>query len=334
MISLGKFLSHDNEAEATLLHVVRILIEGIGANAAEGDIDDGAQFRESIHNISAAITKDVTPAQLLVHAGSVLKALEDHTRRAARRRRLQTTEFQHMVKMLTSTIGVVSAASNANVGRLGEIEKQVATTSELDNVREIKTRLSECLSDIRSEAERQRKETDDTIQQLSQGLDNARLRAANPSEADSQDVITGLPTRKEAETALAQAARSGIQTYAAVMVLDRLQMMNTRFGREAGDEILRAFTEMVQQRLTPTDRFFRWSGPVLVALLPRNVSLEMTRIAFNRVMETRLEHTIQTQSRSILIPISARWTLFPMMAAPRLMYQKIDSFSANPSPRE
>ena len=48
-----------------------------------------------------------------------------------------------MSKMLTLTIGAISEASNANISRLGEIGERVFSASELDDIRMIKTRLSD-----------------------------------------------------------------------------------------------------------------------------------------------------------------------------------------------
>ena len=91
---------------------------------------------------------------------------------------------------------------------------------------------------------------------------------------------------------------------------------------------------MVQKQLATDDRLFRWGGPALLALLPRTDNIEIVRSEVGRIMATRLEHTIETPSRSMLVPIAARWTLFPMMAAPRLMFQKIDAFAAMPASRD
>ena len=316
------------------MHVVRVLVQGIGQHAVAGEADECLRFRESIKEVSDALVDDIAPADLLVHAGSVLSALESHNRRTTSRLHLQQMELQNMLKMLTSTVGIVSAVSDANVNRLNEIEMQVASASELDDVRMIKGKLSDCLSDIRKEAENQRKETGATIKQLTQGLDEARQRSLSILENPEQDVVTGLPLRPEAETALAQSGKGGPQSYVAVLVLDRLQTLNVRFGREAGDEVLAEFSRMIRKLLPPEDRIYRWSGAALLAIMPRAVSIERVRSEIGRIMETKLEHTIQTPSRSILLPVGARWTLFPMMAAPRLMYQKIDAFAAAPVPRD
>ncbi len=327
MISIKKFLSKDGEADRAAMQAVRLLVLGIGEHAAEGDADVTARFREGIQDIVDVLGDEIEPEELLLHVNAVVSALQDHHRRTLRQRTLQTTELQNIVKMLTSTVGVVASASDTHVTRLGEIEKQVLVASELNDVRSIKAKLSDCLGDIRKESERQRKETGEIIEELTQGLEYARKGTTAVRENGALDAVTGLPFRPDAEAALAQAGRTGAESYAAVLVLDRLQTFNLRFGREVGDEVLVAFTRMIRKQLSSGDQLFRWSGPTLVALLPRQGSLERVRGDVKRIVETKLEHTIETPSRSIMLPIAARWAVFPMMAAPRLMYQKIDAFA-------
>jgi diguanylate cyclase (GGDEF)-like protein len=334
VISIKKFLSLDKEAERAPMHVVRALIQGIGEHAIAGEADDCARFRECIRTISDALIDGIAPEQLLVHTGAVLRALEDHNRRTSRQMALHFAELQNMVKMLTGTIGAVSVTGSANISRLSGIEKLVASASELDDVRLIKTRLSDCLTDIRSEAERQRKDNRATVDQLTQGLDEARKRSPVSFEAPAQDAVTGLPLRPAAETALANTSQAGASAYAAVFVLDRLQAVNLRFGSEVGDEVLREFSRMIQKKLSAGDQLFRWSGPALLALLPRPSSVERVRNEIASIVDTKLEHIVETSSRSIMIPIAARWTVLPTVAAPRLIYQRIDTFAAELAARE
>ena len=118
------------------------------------------------------------------------------------------------------------------------------------------------------------------------------------------------------------------------MVLDRLQIFNMRFGHTVGDEAFRYFATFLRGQFRPTDQIFRWSGPVLVALMSRPSRLEIVHDEVARLMESRCEHTVQTASRAILLPIAARWSVFPSMAAPRLLIHKIDGFAAAKSEQE
>ena len=336
MITLKQFLSSGQEADHTAMHVVRLLVQGIGQHATTGDGEESTHFRETMKEASEAIIDTINPADLLVRAGWVLNELEQHTRRAERVHRLQNTELQNMVKMMTAALSNVSATSKVNISKLSEIAKNVGVASELNDVRLIKGKLSECLIDIQEEAKRQQTEIAETIQELREGLDRDRGESAHAGggHAKTVDTVTGLPCRPDAETAIAEAARSNSISFVAVMVLERLQVLNARFGREAGDEILASYSQMVKKSLTPQDQLFRWGGPALVAVLPRQRSLQLVRSEFTHIMETRLEHNIQTPSRSVLIPVAAKWCLYPMMAAPRLLCQKIDEFAASPTLRE
>ena len=111
------------------------------------------------------------------------------------------------------------------------------------------------------------------------------------------------------------------------MVLDRFEGLNLRFGREAGDEILNVFTQTVREHLTAEDRLFRWGAPAFLALLRRPGGLECVRSEVGHILETLSEHTIQTASRKIRVPIAPRWALFPAVGAASLLFEKIDAFA-------
>ena len=321
------------------MHVVRILVGGIGQHAGDGDANESAAFREAVKEFTVALETGISSADLLVRAGSVLSGLDEHKRRHLRQQHLQMTELKNMVKMLTATVGGISVGSNTNVSMLSEIEKQVADVSELDNVRVIKSRLSDCLGEIRKEAERQKREAEETVERLSHELEQARRLSAEFQAAEKQDVLTGLPLRREAEAALAEPGPAGYHAYATVIVLDRLQLLNRRFGREVGDEILLAFIRKLQKSLKAEDRLYRWGGPALVALLHRPNNLDHVRGEVSHAIEEKMEHSIQSASRSVLIPVTTRWTLFPVTGATRLLCQQIDSFAdfataTPPAPRD
>jgi diguanylate cyclase (GGDEF)-like protein len=328
VISIKKFLATENAAEPALRHGIRLLIQGIAQHAIPGDTLDGVRFRESLQKISDALTEHTPPDEILVHTESVLKALEEYNRRTARTQALHATELHLMVTMLTSTVSAISTSGDVNVKRLGEIEKRVVSTSQLDDVRVIKGRLSDCLADIRSEVDRQRQDQRATIQQLNDGLDAARKTSPNLFAGPSTDPITGLARRAEAEIALAEAGQADAPAFAVVLVLDRLQALNLKFGREVGDEVLGEFARMIEKKLPYGDQLFRWGGPSLLAILHRRSSIERVRSEIAQMVDIKLEHNIETPSRSIMIPIAARWAVFPMMAAPRLLYKRIDTFSA------
>jgi len=325
VISIRKLMAND-KAEATLLRVIQLLLQGIRLHTVEGNPEDRERFREALNAVSRAIEEEHDAEGIVIHACTAIRALQDYNQRADQNLGAQQQELQTIVMMLTSTIGSIVKTGDENVRRLVEIEQQVFSTTQLHDVRLVKGKLAECLDQIRQESVRQREETSKTVDQLSQDMESARNRKGAAQEA-LLDEVTNLPRRSVAEDALLAASQAETPAFAAVLSVDRIKIYNLRFGHKVGDEVLEHFAEWVGHRLRPEDRLFRWTGPVLVGLLPRVSRLEIVRDELAGVMHAPFEYTVQTASRSVLLPVSARWAVFPMMASPRLLFHKIDSFT-------
>lgn len=325
MISVKKILQDDDATGETLLRVVRLLLQGIQQHAIEGDPDDLGGLRTSIQNLTTSLDGDLTVSELLVQAGSSLQTLEDYNRRTARYLKRPAGEWQAVVTMLISAVAGMQAADSDRVGRLREISGRVRSASGVEDVHKIRLQLAECLTELQLDTRRQKEQ-------------NTRLPEPPGAEVATppaqSDAVTGFATRAQAEEALVQAWQTDPPSYVAVMELDRLQIFNMRFGHSVGDEVLRYYGEHLRAQFRPGDRIFRWSGAVLLALLPRPNRLEIVREEVARLMDVRCEHTVQTASRTILLPIAARWTVFPSMAAPRLLIHKIDAFAEMKAAKE
>jgi GGDEF domain-containing protein len=317
VISLKKILQDDGATEETLLRIVRLLLQGIQQHAIEGDPEDVNWLRAGIQRLTNSLEGELTVSELLVQAGSVLQTLEDYNRRTTRYLKRPTGEWQAAVIMLISAIASMHPDNGPRVSQLREIAGGVRAASGPEEAHKIRLQLSEFLTALQ--------------------LDN-RHRDADPpdpppSPAERQltkaggEPVTGLATRSQAEEALAGAWQTDPPSYVAVMAMDRLRIFNMRFGHSVGDEVIRYYGEFLRERLRPEDRMFRWSNAALLVLLPRPNRLEIVRDEIGRLMDVRCEHTVQTASRTILLPITARWTVFPSMAAPRLLIHKIDAFA-------
>jgi GGDEF domain-containing protein len=317
VISLKKILQDDGAAEETLLRIVRLLLQGIQEHAIEGDPDDLGGFRTSIQKLTNALEGELTVSELLVQAGSALQTLEDYNRRTARYLKRPAGEWQAVVTRLISALAGMPTADGAKVGQLREISGRVRSAGGVDEVHKIRLQLSECLTELQLDTRRQ-KEQDACVPEPA--------AESGPAPAGN-DAATGFATRAQAEEALVHAWQTDPPSYVAVMALERLQIFNMRFGHSVGDEVLRYYGEFLLAQLRPGDRIFRWSSGALLALLARPNRLEIVRDELARLMDIRCEHTVQTASRTILLPITARWTVFPSMAAPRLLIHKIDAFA-------
>jgi diguanylate cyclase (GGDEF)-like protein len=330
VISPKKFLT-GNEAEAALMRTSKLLLQGIALHSIEGDPNEYSRFRYRLEDVERGLEQAASVSELVAGAGAALDALADHNRCTTQFLRQQAMEFQAMVKMLTATISAISAAGDSNALQLCAIEKEVEAATRIEGVREIKARLGGCLEGIRKETERQRQEAARTAEDLMKSMEEARSIL---DLSEGPDPVTGLPPRHIAEKVFAQACREDKRAFALVVLVDRIQVLNNRFGHDVGDEIMRHFTDFLQTQLSSPDRLFRWTGPALAGLLYRSSRIERVRDEVRRILETRCEYTVRTSSRTILLPISLRWALFPLVSSPRLLTQNLENFISSKNPND
>ena len=102
-------------------------------------------------------------------------------------------------------------------------------------------------------------------------LENARLHGMVERQALVDD-LTGLANRRAAANALhAEAARAvRLQTPLAVVLadLDGFKDVNDAHGHAVGDEVLRAFADVLRETVRESDVAGRWGGEEFLLLLP------------------------------------------------------------------
>jgi diguanylate cyclase (GGDEF)-like protein len=107
------------------------------------------------------------------------------------------------------------------------------------------------------------------------------------------DGLTGLANRRlctaALDTELARAERFGEPLALVLADLDDFKLINDRFGHPTGDEVLRAFAELLQANVREIDLAGRWGGEEFVLLLPQT-DLEGGAKLAERIRQTLDEH--------------------------------------------
>jgi diguanylate cyclase (GGDEF)-like protein len=265
----------------------------------------------------------------MVEAGTVVQALEDYANRTTQVIQQNRAELQAMVGMLAKTVESVASESSASVSRLQQIEEQLTAATEIEDVRLLRAKLADCLTSIQEETAKRREQQEQALQALREQKKCADEVGERYSDSN-RDVVTGLGDRASAETEINEAIREQRKFYAAVLVLDRLQSYNAAFGHAVGDNVLKHFAEFIGSRVRPGCQLYRWTGPAFLLLIERASRAETVREELSALMAQNCEHHVQTATRSIHLPVKCRWTLLPMMLAPRLLMQRVDNFIASP----
>jgi diguanylate cyclase (GGDEF)-like protein len=128
--------------------------------------------------------------------------------------------------------------------------------------------------------------------QASIALENVRLHRLVARQA-STDGLTELANRREFEESLAneisRADRFGHSLALILADLDNFKQVNDRFGHQAGDEVLKAFAEILRETVRDIDVAARYGGEEFAVLLPQ------TDIAGAEALAERLREAVETR---------------------------------------
>jgi GGDEF domain-containing protein len=293
------------QPEENLAPILKNLVHAVGAHSIQGGPDDYQHFRGKVQQLADSMDGfvSVTEGSMLVER--LVRALREHATRFGRRQSQLSAEIQSIIAMLMDTFDGLGIASPERMKELHKIGGDLTASTEAQQLKVAKLSLSTCLSEIRREAERQLGDRGDA----------------------AKDGITNLEGRSTAETAIVEACASDASRSAVVVLVERMPMYNLRYGREVGDKILHFVSGHVRSQFPPEYQLFRWSGPALLML--HAGSAEQNEFETRRVMDQKLCYDLDTNGRTVLLPVSVRCAAFPMMVDPRLVINKIDTFVAD-----
>jgi len=191
----------DGSSEAPGVRVIQLLLQAISLHAVEGAPGDREKFRKAIDSVSLAVGEADDGQTLMGQATTAIWSLQEYNQRTSTFLSAQNQELQAIAKMLTSTIGTISKFGNEGIRQLGEIERQLFSTTQLQDVRMMKAKLGECLDQIRQEAIRQREETNKTVDQLTQEVERTRTQiGTRPSLLDEVTKLPSNPASRQRPT--------------------------------------------------------------------------------------------------------------------------------------
>ena len=316
-LSLKKHLDGSSpEMTGALLQLCQVLLRSMRLHIVRGEASEVARFQSAVLGMEQRVAAAPEPSEVLLLAGEAVKTFEEYCHHTNRFLHVQSNELTTMIGMLTSTVASISAASQTSVEQLSKVEKRIENVNHTTDLPKIKEELAGCLAMVREESFRQREQDAATIHSLQRGVldSQKRMEAATHIEAPRtrepllRDAVTGLPGRADAEDALLQ-ARDRKDMYAAVLPVDRLALVNSRFGSQSTDVVVKYFAAYIEQHLQTGDRLYRWGPNAFLALVERKQAQDTVRADLSKFASAKLELPLAHHGKEILLPLSSSWVL-------------------------
>jgi GGDEF domain-containing protein len=332
LLSLRRYFENrPGQMANALRHMARQLLHAIGQHGVRADPEEYDSFRQAFRDLARRL-EELPPAEIPRLAEAAVSALGEYNSRVQKWFRVQTTELESMIEMLTKTVAAIAAGAEHSLSRLREIERNLQNATALEDFQAAKIRMAECLNTLRFEIERRREESAVQVKELKSAIHRSERRACGANRPPGRrDPVTELPDRPEAEAMVTGAAENRGPFFVAVFVLERMELINMRFGHAAGDQVLVAYGQHLADHLESHDRLFRWTGPAFIALLRRTGNIASVRDGLGKFASKRLAKSAVFGARSVLLPVEANWTVLPVadVHPPATLIRQIDAFVEN-----
>jgi GGDEF domain-containing protein len=332
VISIKRYL--DLSSADAYRRMLEVLVETVTENPVDIDHNECQRFKNDIAKIQERFAEGDGGEQFSLAVRAITQAIERHNRSIANLVRLQGSELQNMVGMLTQTVKALGSAGDNSSKNLETIAGQLKRVSALEDIYQLRVRLSECLKNMREEATRQRTESQGMLQGLRHELGSTQQRLSHHGIETDIDRVTGFAGRSAAEVAIHEAANSADPRYIAVAVLGKMETINARFGYAVGDEVLCEFAARVAGRLCSRAQFFRWNGPAVIGILQRSEPVHIIRAEVNKVVEAPISKSLVSGAQNAFITTTATSMVLPVAPPAGDIIARIDSFVAAQIPRE
>jgi GGDEF domain-containing protein len=307
IISLRRYIDWGSDFETALRRVPFLLIEALALHVVECEAAERERFQISLRKLSEDLGAAKNAQTVLVTTGELIKTLESYNRSLERFWRGRGQELSAIITLLTKKLIGIADSSDTSYRKLAEIDKNLQSAYQIEDLRVLRAKLEDSLSGIRLESGRQASQAVE-IRQEAQRLRKSIAQASAYSGpiGSGIDSVTGLPDRGAAQ-ALLQQALEGKEScaFAALICVERLALINSRFGFAAGDSVLMLYAQHVAQRLGPDDHLFRWRGPSLLAVISASKNRASVLMEMRRIGSARFEHNVTIDGKAVLIPVTA-----------------------------
>ena len=325
------FLRNGKPTTVELAQSLHTMLTGVTRYTFGGNDEELSTFREGMLALASNIHEQATSAQLETTVTHALNLLRDYNERNLRFNIAHTTELKAVMRTMTETITYLSESRTRSVHQLQFMERELEQASQIDDLRLLRSRLITCLDVVREETVRLQSESQARSDEVRQQIDRASKAYEPPARFGAMDIVTGLPARRSAERALAEASSDGAEHAVAVFVVKRLSAINAKYGRGVGDEVMLRVANHFAQHLSSATFLYRWSGPALVALIAVPGAKEDVRRSWAKAAAAKQEVNLEVKQRHVFVVVetSMSFHLSTESASPEELFQKLDQFVAD-----
>lgn len=258
-----------------------------------------------------------TLASAAKHFSGLLHGFVERLRHADQER---AEDFRKVLAILNEAFANLNTGGDRSDVRLRKLESSLHDATRIDDLRSLKTHLSQTLQFVRKEAEKEREERREALEALGNQISEVHKSAAR--------FRTGLAGKDEALSELASSLNQGASDknlYVALFVADALPALRARHGNEIADGLLDELGRKKIQVLAPEGKVFCWAPHALLLVWRSSEGRDQVRKLGNQ-FKTPFQYGASVGTRVATFSIALRSLIMQAGGALEQITAQLDQF--------
>ncbi len=288
MISLKKSLDQIEHYERLFQVSLQCYLDALASlerhTFAAQEAEDRA-YRQRLSALRRRLAAEPTPENLQTGPQVLEGELRAYKERLEAAFSSQRREVQEILAALAEAAAALDRQNTSYAGNLRGFTRQLEAVSRLEDLSEIRRRLTLQVAQMKSSLERISREHEESLKQLRRELETFQSRLEHAEQLAATDSLTGLANRRKVEQKLAEFIRSGQEFCIMLLDLDQFKHVNDRYGHHVGDQVLTFFAQRLREQFRRSDVVGRWGGDEFIAILgcPLDAAMQKAKEVGERV---------------------------------------------------
>jgi diguanylate cyclase len=245
----------------------RAALKAMADAGAQACPPTGEGLKQNLLNLQRSLTAEASAAVVAETEQHLEEELREWGQRTARFYEQKTDEIKEVLTIIAQATGHVAERDERYAAQFGALTEQLETTAKLNDLTAIRQSLVRGVADLRTKVARMAKEGQDSVAKLRSQVAVYAARLEEVERLASQDPLTGLANRRRILGQLELRISQGRRFSVICLDLNDFKQINDRLGHEAGDDVLKQFSEELKAALRSTDIVGRWGGDEFIILI-------------------------------------------------------------------
>jgi diguanylate cyclase (GGDEF)-like protein len=308
------------------LESYRAAIDNLEKSTIGVERDRVNEYRLNLQSLRKKLSStEIKPESLRQHAEELREELHKYQFEIESLLKGTGNDLRDVVAVLAEATETLSQRENLHGGQLSRISGGLETIAQIDDVDQIRKRLSQHVLELRTCIDQMSQENESALQGLQQELKSFQKRLEKVQVEASTDPLTGVANRRRAAKEISTRVRERREFGILLFDLNKFKQINDTHGHGAGDSVLQIVAQRLQGQVRKDDLVCRWGGDEFIVVHEGRAQelKERAREIANRIAgKVSIKH--DDQLHDVMIGTEVGWAEYLAGESPEQLFARAD----------